>query len=72
MPIISVRAHFDGTNIQLDEPFELPPNAPLLVTVLSSAHEELSKADWAELGKAGLNRAYGEAEPEYSSADLRS
>lgn len=72
MPILSVRAHFDGTNIQLDEPFELPRDAPLLVTVLSSAQEELSKADWSELSKTGLERAYGEAEPEYSTLDIRS
>ena len=34
MPAVSLNAHFDGQHIQLDEPFELPRNAQLLVTVL--------------------------------------
>jgi hypothetical protein len=37
MPIISLKAHFDGKAIHLDEPYELPRDAKLIVTVLSSA-----------------------------------
>ena len=41
MPAISLKGHFDGPQIQLDEPFELPRNVLLLVTVLSpSRHEQ--------------------------------
>ena len=36
MPAVSLRAHFDGTTIRLDEPYELPRDAQLLVTVLST------------------------------------
>ena len=34
MPMIAVPAHFDGERICLDEPFELEPNAKLIVTIL--------------------------------------
>lgn len=33
--MLSVRAHFDGKQIQLDEPVKLKPDAKLLITVLS-------------------------------------
>lgn len=29
MPAISLKAHFDGKHIQLDEPYELPRDAQL-------------------------------------------
>ena len=67
MTPVRLRAHFDGTSIQLDEPFELPVNAQLIVTVLSSDGD---RADLAALSAAALNRAYGPNEPEYSDADL--
>lgn len=34
MDTVSVSAHFDGERIVLDEPFELEPNAKLIVTIL--------------------------------------
>ena len=34
MPSISLHAHFDGRQIVLDEPYDLPANAPLIVTVV--------------------------------------
>jgi len=37
MPTIAIPAHFDGKQIVLDEPYDLPANASLLVTVLPSA-----------------------------------
>ena len=42
MPTISLKAHFNGQAIQLDEPIELPFDAQLLVTVLSSSPLEAS------------------------------
>lgn len=67
MSLVNLRAHFDGSTIQLDEPFELPVNAQLIVTVLPTDSE---RADWDALSTAALNRAYGLDEPEYSDADL--
>ena len=72
MPPISLKAHFDGTVIQLDEPCELPRDTPLIVTVLASESAESALPGWSELGSRGLARAYGDNEPDYSSADIRS
>ena len=60
-PVI-LKAHFDGREIKLDESYELPVNARLMVTVLpSTAGDEM----WRELAKTGLARAYGDDEPDY-------
>lgn len=34
MPTVALHAHYDGERIVLDEPFELPVHASLIVTVL--------------------------------------
>jgi hypothetical protein len=70
MPAVTLQAHYDGRTIQLDEPFELVPNARLLVTVLDPAGAT-TRALWANLAAEGLARAYGEDEPEYGPGDLR-
>lgn len=70
MPILSLKAHFDGERIRLDEPFDLPANAPLLVTVLPAANDT-EREEWLRLSAAGLARAYGADEPEYSEADIK-
>lgn len=73
MPAIALRAHYDGKHICLDEQFELPPNAQLLVTVLPS--DKGGDASWHSLAMQGLARAYGEGEgnfePEYTLTDIK-
>ena len=75
MTPVTLRAHYDGKHIVLDEPFEIPANAALAVTVLAAEppeHDrERERASWAALSAAGLAPAYGDDEPEYSVADLR-
>ena len=44
MPTAILKAHYDGEHIVLDEPFALPANAPLLVTVVAPDSE---RAGWA-------------------------
>ncbi|HJP95842.1 MAG TPA: hypothetical protein VJ843_00565 [Candidatus Saccharimonadales bacterium] len=61
----TLRAHFDGNQILLDEPFELEPNTELLVTILPKASEEDGEG-WARLSLESLARAYSDDEPEYS------
>ena len=39
MPKVALQAHYDGERIVLDEPFDLPAHAPLLVTVLPATSE---------------------------------
>lgn len=71
MPIVTLKAHFDGERILLDEPFDLPAHAPLMITVLPLATES-ERALWAQAAAAGLARAYSDDEPEYSPADIKS
>ncbi|TVQ85195.1 MAG: hypothetical protein EA400_16375 [Chromatiaceae bacterium] len=68
MPAITVKAHYDGRTIQLDEPIELAPNARLLVTVLEST--DGNGTDWRSLATEGLARAFGDDEPDYGPEDL--
>lgn len=61
----TLRAHFDGNQILLDEPFELEPDAELIVTVLPKT-SDAERDDWAQLSLESLARAYSDDEPEYS------
>jgi hypothetical protein len=69
MPTVALKAHFDGDHIVLDEPFELPRHAPLIVTLLEERDPE--RADWEALAAESLARAYGPDEPDYSVADIK-
>lgn len=69
MPTIALKAHFDGDRIVLDEPFDLPPHSPLIITLLPGADTE--RADWEALAVESLARAYGSDEPEYSLNDIK-
>ncbi|MCI0418744.1 MAG: hypothetical protein L0312_05900 [Acidobacteria bacterium] len=66
MPARTVRAHFDGEPIRLDEPCILEPQTPLLVIVLPQQHDESEQVDWLQLSQQTLANAYGAEEPEYS------
>ena len=76
MNSVTLKAHYDGEHIVLDEPYEIPVNAPLAVTVLvpaASEHDrERERASWTALSAGSLARAYGDDEPEYTVADLKS
>ena len=77
MPTAILKAHYDGEHIVLDEPFALPLNAPLAVTVLSpsatehDSEHDSERAEWAALSAQSLARAYGDDEPEYTLDDLK-
>jgi hypothetical protein len=70
MPSITLKAHYDGQTILLDEPYELPPNARLLVTVVAPT-QDAERERWARLGGEGLARAYADSEPDYGPEDVR-
>ena len=70
MPTVSLRAHYEGKTIRLDEPYDLPEGAQLIVTVLEAPSSDQERAGWFDLSTRGLARAYGDSEPEYSSADI--
>ena len=69
MPTVALKAHFNGDHIVLDEPFDLPPNSPLIVTVLPEPDTE--RADWEALAVESLARAYGPDELDYSLNDIK-
>lgn len=66
MNTITLRAHFDGDKIVLDEPYDLKQDARLIVTVLPQEASDPYHAEWLALSQDGLARAYGEDEPEYT------
>ncbi|HWB30418.1 MAG TPA: hypothetical protein VG736_07945 [Vicinamibacterales bacterium] len=71
MPTITLKAHYDGKTIRLDEPFDLQPDTRLMVTVLP-LDGDAERGQWLALSKLGLSRAYGVNEPEYSEKDIKS
>jgi hypothetical protein len=70
MEPVTLRAHFDGEQIRLDEPFTLEPNMELIVTVVPRASDEEREA-WTRLALESLARAYGDNEPEYSREQIK-
>jgi hypothetical protein len=62
----TLRAHFDGNKIVLDEPFEMEPDTELIVAVLTREELDSEREDWANLAMESLERAYGDDEPEYT------
>jgi len=67
MTTVALSAHFDGQKIELDEPYRLAKDSRLMVVVLPADGE---REEWSQLAKQQLARAYGDTEPEYTTADL--
>ena len=63
MENITLHAHYDGSQIQLDEPYELKPDTRLLITIISPAADNSA---WENFSRQGLAAAYSPAEPEYA------
>jgi hypothetical protein len=70
MPCITLNANFDGQSIVLDEPFDLPGNARLLLTMVSPSMKS-DRTQRSDLAGSGLALAYGDDEPEYRLTDIR-
>ena len=71
MPSVTLKAHYDGERIQLDEPFDLPANATLLVTVLPLPDGDGDRVAWLAASRAALARTFADNEPEYTLGDVR-
>jgi hypothetical protein len=70
MLAVTLKAHYNGKHIVLDEPFDLPPDSPLMVTVMPK--KNFTEEDqWHSLAVDALARSYGDDEPDYSAADLK-
>jgi hypothetical protein len=70
MPTIALQAHYDGERIVLDEPFDLPVNASLIVTVLPEAEFD-SEEIWLRAAASSDALAFlaDPAEDVYTEAD---
>jgi len=66
MKQVILRAHFDGEQIRLDEPFELKPDTPLRVIVGGGDTLESEREDFFFLSNQRFAEAYGDDEPEYT------
>ncbi len=71
MKTVTLTAHVNGDSIQLDEPFALPADARLLVTILPESLPDAERQQWYALSKAGLSRAYSDDEPDYPASLVR-
>ena len=71
MPTVALQAHYDGEHIVLDEPYPLPANASLMVTLLPSTSDADSEDAW--LRAAASSEAFAfladPAEDIYTAAD---
>ncbi len=63
--LVTLPAHFNGSTIILDTPYNLKRDAKLLVMVLDFETEGEERKFWTELSLSQLDKAYGEGEPEY-------
>ena len=64
METITLRAHYDGTQILLDDPVELQPDTKLLITVIQEP--EMERETWLNFSEQGLASAYYDDELEYA------
>jgi len=71
VPTVTLQAHYDGRHIILDEPYDLPPNAHLIVTLLPSSSETDSEEAWLRAASSSDAFAFlaDPAEDIYSVAD---
>ena len=66
MSLMTIRAHFDGEQVRLDEPCQLAPETKLLILVVPDGPPDEECDDWVLLSRHGFGRAYGNQEPDYS------
>jgi hypothetical protein len=71
MKAVTLTAHVSSNSIQLDEPFALPADARLLVTILPESLPDAARPDCHALSKADLARAYSDDEPDYPARLVR-
>ena len=63
---VTLKAHYDGKQVCLDEPCQLPPQTRLLVFVMPELSGNNDLEELHELGRQSLARAYSDHEPDYS------
>jgi len=71
MPTVTLQAHYDGRRIVLDEPYDMPANTPLMVTVLPASSDADSEDAWLRAASSSGAFAFlaDPAEDIYTLAD---
>ncbi len=69
MESVTLKAHFNGTAVVLDEPAVLEKDAKLLVVVLPNGADTESE-EWFTFSATHFNSAFGDDEPEYGFEHL--
>jgi len=71
MPTVTLQAHYNGRHIVLDEPYDLPANAPLMVTLLPAPVDTDSEESWLRAASSSDAFAFlaDPAEDIYTVAD---
>jgi hypothetical protein len=71
MPVVVLQAHYDGEHIVLDDPYDLPANASLVVTLLPSPAETDSEDAWLQAAASSDAFAFlaDPSEDVYTAAD---
>ena len=69
MESLTLKAHFNGTQVVFDEPADLETNARLLIRVLPEGRDPENE-EWILFSAQHFNAAFGEYEPEYGLDDL--
>ncbi len=64
MPAVKLQAYYEGERTVLGGPFEIPPDASLMVTVLPLGEDEEGE-DWILTFDRAFSGAYGKEVPEY-------
>ncbi len=63
----TIKATYDGSQFQPDEPVNIPINSRAIIVVMDQEEEE-----WYTLATSNLNRAYeNDGEPDYSLSQLK-
>ncbi len=63
METITLHGHYDGSQIQIDDPFEMQPNTKVLITIVPT--DDAERIAWHNFSTQGLATAYSNDEPEY-------
>ena len=68
MSFVTVKAHYDGEKVCLDETVDLAPNTEVLVVIPQGDGLDQFRKEWFAHAQAAFARAYGEDEPDYADA----
>ena len=67
MSVVTLKGHYDGKHVCLDEPGDLAPNTPVFVVVPQPDADDKERAEWFAFSKAAFAKAYSDDEPDYSN-----